>query len=143
MKKEIIVKDLLGKYGLLDKNILLLGDSLGVLSKEAEYLLLKLFMCGLIKMPPELSKSNELEIAALISELIKKCDADSADFDENLYIEMNRIGFKTDKFYGGHNHNKWNTGTFEDDGFGFGTEPLSLYDDYVDSEYESENKKIR
>ena len=143
MKDKITVKNLLKKYDFLDKEVVVLNNQLGILGHEANYLLLKLSRSGVITLPSNFSEISELEVATLILELIKRCDVNNPNYNKTIAEEMIRIGFETSKFYGGHNHNKWNTGTFQDDGFGFGTEPLSLYDDYIDSQWEDESSKKR
>ena len=51
-----------------------------------------------------------------------------------MEVPVARIGNNTNNFNGGHNHNKWNTGNFSDDDFGFGRKETDLYDDLVDIE---------
>ena len=73
--------------------------------------------------------------------MIQKCNVDNPDYDSKLDEEITRIGLKTDAF-AGHNKNKWDNGSFEDDYFGFGTSISSSYDDYIDSMSGIEDKKL-
>ena len=89
---------------------------------------------------PELKDKNDQELLEYILWIYKVCNASDPEYDSEVDANMVRIGLKTDVFPGGHSHNKWSTGTFADDGYGFGDEPTSIYDDYVDSENEKSIK---
>lgn len=130
-KKEITVKDLLKKYKLYTTQIININYHLNVMWCEAQYLVFK--VVGLTGLTEE-------ELAKVLYELILKCDSNNPNYDVKIDEEMTRRGNSTDVFYGGRNHNKWNNGLFEDDGFGFGTEVTSIYDDYQDSDFVSRKK---
>jgi len=89
---------------------------------------------------PKLKEKNEQELLDYIIQIYKKCDSSNPEYDTNLDEQMVKIGLRLfDTIPGPYNRNKWNTGLFEDDGFGFGTEPTSLYDDYIDKTNDLEN----
>lgn len=121
------VKDFLRKYNVLSKEISNVDFHMNLLNVDLEELKRRI---------PELKDKNDQEVLKYISLIFKKCDSSSPEYDSKLDEEMVRIGLRTDKFYGGHNNNIWNNGMFHDDGFGFGTEPISIYDDYIDNEAE-------
>lgn len=118
------VRDVLRKNNLYTKQIENIIYHLNISNCSAEELLYSITQ--------KVGLSSE-EIARELYDLIMKCDSNNKDYDYKLDEEMTRFGTRTSVFYGGHCHNKWQTGTFEDDGFGFGTEITSLYDDYIDS----------
>ena len=119
------VGNLLKKYNLYDERIKNINYHLDIFTLDAEYLVFKVL---------GIKNLTEKELANILLELINKCDMKNPYYDAKIDEEMTRIGIGTDKFYGGHNHNIWNNNNFSDDGFGFGTEPTSLYDDYIDSQ---------
>ena len=119
------VKDFLRKYNVLSKEISNVDFHMNLLNVDLEELKLRI---------PELKGKNDQEVLKYLSLIFKKCDSSSPEYDSKLDEEMVRIGLRTDKFYGGHNNNIWNNGMFHDDGFGFGAEPTSIYDDYTDNE---------
>ena len=129
--KNLIIKNLLKKYGLYSGKISEINYHLNILDYNAEQLVMRLARNGLIVLPQNLS---EEVLVKIVLDLILKCDINNPDYDPKIDEEMIRIGMKTDQFYGGHNHNIWANGMFHDDGFGFGTEPTSIYDDYIDSD---------
>lgn len=55
---------------------------------------------------------------------------------------MTRIGLNLDKKRRDYNRNIWCNGMFHDDGFGIGTEITSIYDDFIDSDYDRNNKIV-
>lgn len=124
--KEKTVKELLKRYKLYTDQIKNINYHLNIMWCEARILLHR--VTGQMI-------SNEEDLAKILYNLILKCDANNPNYDAKLDEEMTRRGNSTDKFYGGKNHNKWNNGLFEDDGFGFGTEITSIYDDYQDSDF--------
>jgi len=125
------IGDLLRKYGLLSKEIVDINYHMNALHCDVKHLK---------SIVPELFDKNGEELALCIKEIFDKCDSSNPEYDAKLDEEMTRMGLKTDVFYPGYNHNKWNNGMFEDDGFGFGTEPSSLYDDYIDSMSDEEHR---
>lgn len=135
MKKEnvrkIKVSDLLRKYNLNTKQVYNILYHLNIGGCDSD-----LLVYSILKQ----SNLSEEELAKTIYDLILKCDDSTVDYDKNLDEEITRFGTRASAFNGGHCHNKWNNGMFEDDGFGFGTEPTSLYDDYVDSNFEGKRR---
>lgn len=129
--KKLIIENLLKKYGLYSEEIKNIDFHMNILKSDAKELVARLSRDGLVSLEIELT---EEELAKLILELMLKCDVNNPNYNTKLDEEMTRIGMKTDHFLGGHNKNIWNNGFFEDDGFGFGTEPTSIYDDYIDSQ---------
>ena len=129
--KKITVSNLLNKYDLYTKQVVNVIYHLNIRSCNASE-----FVYTFTK------KSNltEEEMAKEIYNLIIRCDENSKSYDSKLDEEITRYGTRSNVFYGGHNKNIWNNGMFEDDGFGFGTEPTSIYDDYIDSDYGRKKK---
>ena len=125
------VKEILTKNNLYSDEIAKIAYHTNALNIEADTLLRKLKMEGVI---PEFGELSELEVSNLLANLIKSCDQESPTFDRAVYEEMMRIGSGLDNTVSrGGNPSKWNNGgMFHDDGFGFGTEPTSIDDDYRD-----------
>ena len=127
------VKTVLRKNNLYDENLGKIDYHMNILNSDAKRLISKISGEGIFA---DVEKLSELEKAKLLLKLIKKCDANSEEYDEDLDKEMTRFGLElNDNISIGKTPSKWNNGgMFEDDGFGFGTEPTSIYDDYMDSE---------
>jgi hypothetical protein len=127
--KDMSVKNFLGK----DKCEALKGLNLHIG-------ILKANIGDFISKMPELKNASPQELADFFATLPEKCNSESSEYDFKLYKEVARICLGSIR--GPHNHNVFNTfnpngeGTFEDDHFGFGTNPTSLYDDFVDIENE-------
>ena len=118
------VRDLLNKQNLITKKIINIDYHMSLLRYDVDELKIRI---------PELKEKSEQEIIDFILDLYDKCDSTSPNYDAQFDEQITRMSLKADVFAGGHNHNIWNNGTFHDDGFGFGSEPTSIYDDYVDS----------
>ena len=88
---------------------------------------------------PELSGKDSQVILDFILGIYKKCYGSNPEYDGEFDMEMVILGLKMDEPYGGHNHNIWNNGMFEDDGFGFGNEPVTMYGDYIENQEENLN----
>ena len=76
-------------------------------------------------------------------ELFRKCDYEDPMYDQKIDEEITRIGLYLDIPHHDVNHNIWNNGMFYDDGFGFGTRPTDIYDDFIDSEYDRAARNIK
>ena len=133
MEKEnkITVHKLLNKYNLYTKQIGIVIYHLNIKNCNAS---------DLVYTFTKKSGLTEEEMGKEICNLIIRCDENSKSYDSKLDEEITRYGTRSNVFYGGHNKNIWNNGMFEDDGFGFGTEPTSIYDDYIDSDYGRKKK---
>lgn len=138
MGKKKTVMNLFQKYNKFSKEIGILNFHLNILNCNVDDLLAKLRKDNIVDIPKDIS---EEELSELIVRVIQKCNVDNPDYDSKLDEEITRIGLKTDVF-AGHNKNKWNNGSFEDDYFGFGTSISSSYDDYIDSMSGIEDKKL-
>ncbi len=123
-KRNKRVVDLLKERQLLNDEIADVNYHMNLLSCNVDYLNTKI---------PSLFDKDDNEIANFVVDVFTKCDARHESYDPKIDETMTRIGLKTDVFYPGKNPNLWNNGMFHDDGFGFGTEATSIYDDYIDS----------
>lgn len=124
------VKDLLKKKDLITKEIINIDYHMEFLKCDIKELKEKM---------PELREKTDEDLAYYIVDMYHKANASSENYDPELDEEMTRIGLKTNDFHDGKKCNKWNTGMFEDDGFGFGNTVTDLYDDYIDAE----NDRVR
>lgn len=125
------VEKLLKKYKLYTKSIIEINRILNVMWCDADYLAFK--VAGATGL-------TEKQLAELIYKLILKSDVTNPEYDAKINEEMIRVGFRTNIFPGGQNHNKWNNGLFEDDCFGFGRTATDLYDEYQDSDFEAKRR---
>lgn len=134
--KKIKVNDILTKYNLLDKKLsALAGNHLNILKKDFDEFIAFLKKENIIDIS---NCKTEKDFAEKIFEIIEKCDSTNSKYDDDIYMKIAKYG----NHYiinGGHNHNIWANGMFEDDGFGLGKTNTDLYDDYIDSE---NNKKL-
>ncbi|MBQ2639709.1 MAG: hypothetical protein IJF92_02990 [Bacilli bacterium] len=122
------IKYLLQKNEMFSNKIIQIDKHLNILSMNPDYVIARFSRLGLINPEEELT---DLDKAMLLDNLISMCDCDNKNYNYHIEDEFIRIGFKTDQFETGHCHNKWGS-LMSDDYFGFGNEPTSLYDDYVD-----------
>lgn len=127
-QKKINVEQLLKKYNLFIPEIIKIGYHISIMRNEAETLVSKV---------SGLKDLSESDLAHTLYQLILKCDSENPNFDAKVYEEMARQGYDADKFPGGYNHGIW-TGRLDD--FGMGNEITSIYDDYVDSLWDKEEK---
>jgi len=130
--KQLLIRDLLKKYDMYGKKVINTDYHLNILNHNVNSVLSRLARENLVEIDPGLS---EEELAGLVLDLINKCDVQNQDYDSKLDEEMTRIGIATDKFRAFSNYSAW------DDDFSCGTSFTSIYDDYVDSQFESDDIK--
>ena len=122
------IEMLLQKNQLLNDEIVEINKHLNILSTNPDYIIARFTRLGLIEHDENLT---DLDKAMLMCNLINMCDSNKQYYNNHIEEEFIRIGFQTDMFETGHCHNKWGS-LMSDDYFGFGNEPTSIYDDYVD-----------
>ena len=113
------IRELLKKNRLLTKKIINVDYHMDLLNYDVENFKYKI---------PQLREMTEAEVVNYIIDVYSKCDLNNPEYDSKIDEEMTRIALRTNVFYGGHNHNKWETGTFEDDYYGFGNDLMATYD---------------
>lgn len=127
------VDNLLKKYNLLDDSIKRIDYHMGVLSEDADDLVLKIL---------NQKEVPEAELAVTIYTLILRCDSNNPEYSSILDEEMTRFGLKTDKF-DTKPHSKWHYGTlYSDSDPGVSEMYTDMYDDYQDFQSDVEHYKI-
>ena len=113
------IRELLKKNRLLTKKIINVDYHMDLLNYDVENFKYKI---------PQLRGMTEAEVVNYSIDVYSKCDLNNPEYDSKIDEETTRIALRTNVFYGGHNHNKWETGTFEDDYYGFGNDLMATYD---------------
>ena len=131
--KRLQVGTLLKKYNLFEERFQTLDYHLRVLSLRAVNFVS--FILGL-------SDLSEEELAYKVYELIDKADSESPNFDSTIYTSVARYGNRSLDYFGGDNHNIWDNGLFEDDGFGMSDNYADKFSKSVERHYENNGPKL-
>lgn len=137
---RISIYNLLKKYNLFDRKIANINYYVNIAGRDAVTVIFLLAKLGFTDVDVE--QITEKDLANLIYNLILKCDGSNPEYNKDLYVEMTRLGFRTNQFDYRNKENdlycddEFIPGAASDDIYGpfvSGARPGDLHDDYVDS----------